>query len=332
MTAVKRSLELMAGAATWLLGTDPRPAPPHVFLLDSASLRYGRFVAGESGFEVEDLTIAEMPRELFGDGPLGGVTHDLGLFKQLVNEIVATVDEKPEEASLVLPDAWLRLSFAELEDLPARGARRLEALRWKLKRQVPFPIDDLRLKAVSVARLPNQEEPRRVLIGFGVEALFRQLEEVFAASGVRIGRILNTSLATVSSIREVVSDLDLALLVLVSAGGYSLTFTQRGEPLLHRFRALDTSLRGEDAAQLVVRDLKLTRSFVEEQLPERELARVLLASPERQRRFWLDSLEDALGRAPVALEREQLPLRGTLPEVSPVELAPMVGAAWRDVA
>ncbi|MCZ6506669.1 MAG: hypothetical protein O7A04_01285 [Acidobacteria bacterium] len=306
--------------------------PPHVFALDASALAYGRFVRAESGFEVEDLSRRELPEGLFADGPLGGPMHDPGLFEPVLGELLENVEGSVSNASLVLPDAWLRVAFTEMSDVPSRGARRDEALRWKLKRQVPFRVEELRLEGIDVTPLPSQEEGQRLLLGFALDAVLSQVEDAFADCGVRIGRILNSSLATVDAVQEVVEGVDLAAVVLVSAGGYSLTFTERGQPLLHRFRALDSGLAGDAAARLVLRDLKLTRTFLQEQLPGRELARVLLISEARQQRFWLDSLEQGLGQVPVALGREQLPLRGRLPDVSPALLAPMLGAAGWEIA
>lgn len=306
--------------------------PPHVFWLDATRLAYGRFTRAESGFEVEDFHQVALPAGLFGSGPLGGAMHDLGLFKPLLEELLEGVDGGVEKASLVLPDAWLRLAFVELADLPARGAKRDEVLRWKLKRQVPFRVEELRMRGVEVRPLPNQEERHRVLLGFGIDQLLRQLEDAFAACGVRIGRIVNSSLAVVDSVRDVVGDIDLAAVVLVSPAGYSLTFLRHGEALLHRFRALDPDVGGDAAARLVLRDLKLTQTFLAEQLPDRALGRILLVCQPQQQRFWLDSLEEGLGHAAVALGREQLPLRGRVPDAPQALLAPMVGAALAEVA
>jgi hypothetical protein len=162
--------------------------------------------------------------------------------------------------------------------------------------------------------------------------MLRQAEDAFGACGVRVGRILNASLAAVDSVRQVIDSLDLTALVLVTDEGYGLTFAQRGEPLLHRFRALDEAMGPEAAGRLVLRDLKLTQTFLSAQLPGRQIDRVLLIADPQNQRFWLDSLEEGLGQFPVALGREQLPLRGQLPEASPALLSPMVGAACWEVA
>jgi hypothetical protein len=315
-----------------VLGTQPQSVPPHVFWLDASRLVYGRFVRAESGFEVEAFEQVELPAGLFGSGPLGGPMHDVGLFRPRLSELLSGAPERVDRASLVLPDAWLRVAFVELAELPSGGAKRDEVLRWKLKRQVPFRVEELRLRGVDVRPLPSQEDRHRLLLGFGIDLLLRQIEDAFASCGVRIGRIVNASLAAVDSVHDVVDGVDLAAMALVSSAGYSLTFVRAGEPLLHRFRALDPGIGGEAAAQLVLRDLKLTRTFLGEQLPGWALGRILLVCQPQQQRFWLDSLEQGLGHAAVALGREQLPLRGTLPEASQALLAPMVGAALGEVA
>ena len=116
--------------------------------------------------------------------------------------------------------------------------------------------------------LPGQEEPRRLLLGFGVEQLLAQLEEAFAAAGVRIGQITNTSLALLAGARA------------------PARRRRRSRPGRGRGRGLHPGLRPRrragapplqgrspaalpEAARggLVARDLKLTRNFLDEHFP-----------------------------------------------------------------
>ena len=112
-----------------LLGLDPRPVPPHVFLLDAERLVYGRFVRAESGYEVEDVAQIELPAGLFAGGPLGGPMHDVGLFKPLLTELLDSVEGDVDEGTLVLPDAWLRVAFAAA--VAGRGAAAVVGLRYR---------------------------------------------------------------------------------------------------------------------------------------------------------------------------------------------------------
>jgi hypothetical protein len=307
------------------------PAPPHVFSLDGTRLRYGWFVRDRQGFRCRVLREAVMPRDAFLTGPLGGPLRDAAGFQGIVGRLMESVPGGVKDASLVIPDAWLRVAFTESGELPRAADQRDEVLRWKLRRLVPFRVDELRVSAAEVPPLPNQEEPRRLLLGFAIEQLLAQIEDGFAAHGVRLGQISNASLsmlAALAPLEKTRAD-ELTALAVVDEHGYSLVFVRGGAPVLHRYKALSGGSTG-----LVTRDLKLTRNFLDEHLPGVPLARVLLAAPSEQEPVWVDLLADGLGEPAAALDGRHLPpLRseeGTVPSWR--ELAPLLGAARQEVA
>ncbi|MGH9464329.1 MAG: hypothetical protein ACRD0X_01700 [Thermoanaerobaculia bacterium] len=303
--------------------------PPHVFGLTAEALAYGRFVRAAGGFEFEAYGRIGLPAGLFPPGPLGGPLHDPAALKEALAQLVREAGARVAEASLVLPDAWLRVTFAEVGELPGNPAKLDELLRWKLERLVPFRVEDLRLTAVEVPALAGQEEPRRLMLCFGIEALLAQLEGIFTDQGARLGQIVPASLAAAAAAHEVTSGPELTGLVIAGEEGYALSFLEAGSPVLHRYRTLAVASGRE---RLVARDLKLTRTFLDERLPGRELARILLLSPESALPAWTESLALAFERPVVALRREQLPLRGALPEAALERVAPLLGAAIQEAA
>jgi hypothetical protein len=100
-------------------------------------------------------------------------------------------------------------------------------------------------------------------------------------------------------------------------------------PLVHRFKSWE-GLPEEDRGTLIERELRLTRVFLDENLPRAEIGRVVLAAPAHLETPWLEWLGDGLGRRAEPLRREHLPLAGELPAAWR-EVAPMVGAAAREV-
>ncbi len=303
--------------------------PPHVFGLTATALAYGRFARAAGGFEFEAYGRSALPEGSFAPGPLGSQLHDPGALVAALEGLLREAGRRVSEASLVLPDAWLRVAFAELGALPRNGTQLDEMLRWKLKRLVPFRIEELRLAAVEVPALAGQEEPRRALLCFGIEALLAQLEAAFDGRGVRLGQIVPASLAAAAAAHEVTGGPELSGLLVASQRGYALTFLQDGVPVLHRYRAIVGSGGGE---RLVERDLRLTRTFLGERLPGREIARLLVLAPETALPAWTESLTLAFDRPVVPLRREQLPLRGALPEVALDRFAPLLGAAIQEAA
>ncbi len=307
--------------------------PPHVFALDGERLRYGQFVRDRHGFRLRSFRQAALPRDPFQHGPLGGPLRDTAAFRELVAAQVKGIPGGVKDASLVLPDAWLRVTFSESGELPTTASALDEVLRWKLKRLVPFRVDELRVSAAEVAPLPGQEEPRRLLLGFAVEQLLSQVEDAFTAAGVRLGQVSNTSLSLLAATDPAPAGA-FAALVLVEDEGYTLVFARGGEPVLHRYKGFTGALPEGSHGGFVGRDLKLTRNFLDEHFPGSALGSVLLLAPPELEPTWLDRLEEGLGAPASPLDGRHLPpLRAEDSAVPPWrDLAPMLGAARREVA
>ena len=340
-----------------LLGFAPLPSPPHVFALDAARLRYGQLAVDRQGLRLRAFRQLALPPDSFHNGLLGGPLRDPGAFRELVGGILDGVQGGVREASLVIPDAWLRVTYAESGDLPRGGAALDEVLRWKLRRLVPFRVDELRIGAAEVSPLPGQEEPRRLLMGFAIEQLLAQIEDAFTAHGVRLGQISNVSLSLLDALGGADSrgptsptsalpavsqrgrSSSFLALTMVEDDGYTLVLARKGEPVLHRYKAMTAGSAGGAADTApggsVVRDLRLTRNFLDEHFPGSSLETVLLLAPPPLQPLWLDRLQQGFGRRAVVVDGAVLPaLRSEALSALPPwrELAPMIGAARRMVA
>lgn len=309
------------------------PAPPHVFALDGERLRYGQFAQDRHGFRLRGYREAALPRDPFQHGPLGGPPRDPAGFRDLVAGLVKDTPGGVREASLVLPDAWLRVAFTESGELPKTADALDEVLRWKLRRLVPFRVDELRVGATEVSPIPGQEEPRRLLLGFAAELLLAQIEDAFTAAGVRIGQVTNASLSLLAAVAPASAG-SFAALVVVGAEGYTLIFARGGEPVLHRYKGFTGALSETARAGFVGRDLKLTRNFLDEHFPGSALGPVLLLAAPELEPSWLDRLEEGLGSPAAPLDGRHLPPLRAEEAAVPAwrDLAPMLGAARQEVA
>lgn len=319
-----------------LLGYDPVPAPPHAFSLDGRRLRYGQFVRDRQGFRLRNWRQAPLPPDAFHAGLLGGPLRDPAAFTALVGGLVQGVTGI-RDASLIVPDAWLRVSFSEITDVPKQAEPRDEVLRWKLRRLVPFRVDELRVSAAEVEPLPVQEEPRRLLLGFGVEQLLAQVEDAFAAHHIRIGRITSSSLALLSAV-EIPPNGGFSAVVQVEPEGYTLIFARGGEPVLHRYKPFTGGMPEGPQVAFVTRDLKLTRNFLHENFPGSTLDPVLLLAPPEEEQNWMERLREGLGEGAaipsvIPIDGRALPsLRSEDPVAPPWrEIAPMLGAVRQEI-
>ena len=107
-----------------LLGLEPVPPPPHVFGLDDRELRYGCFRHEAQGFVYEESRSLQLPPDLFEEGLLGAPLREPHKLQALVEEITRGLAGPIKNASLVIPDTWLRLTFTEIAELPRKSRSR----------------------------------------------------------------------------------------------------------------------------------------------------------------------------------------------------------------
>ncbi len=291
-------------------------------------LHYGSFHRGPQGFVYDTSYSEEIPASVFGEGPLGASIRDLPAFETAIRRLVGNIEDPFKEASLVLPDTWLRLIFTEVSDLPRKPADIQDVLRWKLKRLVPFRVEDLRISATEVTPFPNQEEPQRLLLGFGLESLLAQLESTFEAAGISLGRITNTTLAIHASLREKLSEEQLCALVSVSPDSFTVSHVLDGEPILYRFKSLPS---GTVDARTTIRDLRLTASFVSQHFPEKQLERLFLCALPEEEETWVGILREGFRAEPEPLQFQHFPLTRTQVGPTWAQTAPLLGAASLEV-
>lgn len=318
-----------------LAGLDPVPVPPHVFALAGGELRYAAFARerGAPALEFREYHAVPLADAGLGGGPLrGGAGLDVGALGAATRALVERVSGRVEAGSLVLPDAWARSLVVELGDLPAAEPERSEVLRFKLKRLTPYRVEDLRVAAAELAPLPGAEEPVRALVTLASESLLAALEGAFADAGVRLGAISGATQALLAGLAFGGRLPGLAAAALVQPEGFTLVFARDGEPVLWRQRGFGEGLSDADRARLLGAELRLTRTWLGERLGDERPAAVVLVAPRQVAPFWREVLATGLEREPLELASEHLPLAGSGVGEAIAELAPMLGAACREVA
>ena len=306
-----------------------------MFLLDERELVLAHFLRHDgSAPELRVVRRRELPSDTFQEGALGGPLREPAQFHEVVAALQqaadAAIGEPVTRAALVLPDRWLRLTFAELEEVPGRPHLREEALRFKLRKQVPFRVEELRVRGKRTGAADNGAA--RFLIGFGVEHVLAQIEDSFRRTGIHIGAVTNESLGAADGLVSLRGDTGPFLLLVAHADGYSLLAHAEENPILFRYKSIDPDLPSSVASHLAVRDLRLTRSFIE----ERELfgarrnlpSHALLLAAEEVHGVWRERLERGLGApARIVDGNGALGVRSTAAEIGVQQALPMLGAA-----
>ncbi len=331
------------GLPSWIeraLGRQPRPVPPHVFAVRRRELRFAAFSRPEangSGLELAEFHSLPLPEGVFGVGPLGVPAGDADSLADSVRALVARAARPVREASVVLPDAWVRSMVIELGDLPAEPQARLEVLRFRIKRMVPYRVEDLRIQAVPIGPpgLPvglGPGETAHCLVTLANAAVCTMIEDGFSRRGIRIGQLSGATLATLQAVNRGALAAGLFGLALVDADGFSLVLVRAGVPVVWRQKNFSEGLSDADRSRLLTSELRLTRTFLSERFAGEALSALYLAAPRAVEPFWLQVLGQGLDCQPTRLALEHLSLTGEGFGEAFVELAPLAGAASREVA
>ncbi len=306
--------------------------PPVVVEAGPRELRCAVFRRAARVLEVREYHAVPLPPGTFALGPLGGPVADATALETAAGLLVERLATRHPRASLVLPDSWARGMTVELSEIPSSPELALEVLRFRIRKLVPFRVEELRLSAAPIARLEHQEEAVRALVLLAAEGVCAALERAFDRHGMRLGQIVNASLARLGAVAAGGRLPGLAALAAVEETGFTLLFARDGAPVLWRQKSFTEGLGDEDRARLMTAELRLTRTFLGERLAGEAISSALLAAPAAVESFWRGVLESGLDRPVATLALAHLPLVDDAPAMPAAELATLAGAACREVA
>src|SRR5258705_12448516 len=105
---------------------------------------------------------------------------------RLLRELFATSGTKPGRVSVILPDNLAKVSIVTLPERPATRKMLRELLRFKLRRSVPFKLEDA---VISSFALPGSGPEFNLLVAVIMRSVVEQYEAAFEAAGARPGMI-----------------------------------------------------------------------------------------------------------------------------------------------
>lgn len=106
---------------------------------------------------------------------------------------------RDKKITLVIPDAAVRVLLLDFDTLPPKAADILPVLRFRLRKLVPFEVDEA---GISYQELGTQQSGQvRVLIAIIPHEVLNEYESAVRETGYEPGAILSSSLAAVAASR-----------------------------------------------------------------------------------------------------------------------------------
>ncbi len=192
------------------------------------------------------------------------------LYREALQNVAGS--PKRANAALVIPDYATRISILDFEGFPAKSEERDTLLRFRLRKSVPFPIDEAQL---AYAVQSEQSGRVEVLVTTVAKPILAEYESIFADAGYRLGLVLPSSIAALRLCDR--GDAGLTLLAKAAGSTLSVILLEGGRVRLVRSLDLtgDESQWRRPAAEAVMPLLEQTFAYCEDQIGQ-PAARLLL--------------------------------------------------------
>jgi type IV pilus assembly protein PilM len=206
---------------------DATPHPPIAIQIAPGQVAAVRF--SRTG-GVHGLAVQELPAGAVVPSAIETNLLNASAVRSAVSSVCQTLDAKLEDAALLLPDPVIRVFVQHFDDFPRSSDEAIPMLRWRLKKSVPFEVDETLL---SYMRQPTKGEGVDVVTAIARLRIIKEYEGLLEAATLRPGIVLSSSLAAIT----ILNDQRPTLLARIS--GTSLTTAIVRESVLAGYRCTE---------------------------------------------------------------------------------------------
>ena len=115
-------------------------------------------------------------------------------FAQAVNELAPQISRKRVGAVLILPDYCGRVTVLDFDSMPAKSDEQLALIKFRLKKAVPFDVDQASISYFVQPRTDGKKV--EVIVAVVAQEILARYEAPFRAAGFWPGMITTSTLAT----------------------------------------------------------------------------------------------------------------------------------------
>lgn len=185
------------------------------------------------------------------------------LYREVLAKFTPPSALKKRATALVIPDYAARMAILDFEEFPPGEEERTALIRFRLRKTVPFHIDEAVLSYAIQVNDPKRVEVLAVAIA---RPILDEYEAIFTDAGYRLGLVTPSCLAT---LRLCGSD-NKALTLLAKAAGSNLSVLLMQQDRVRLVRCLDlSSSDGEELEReehTVLPLLQQTLAYAEDQV------------------------------------------------------------------
>ena len=197
-------------------------AMPHPSLVvEIASTHVAAAHWSKTGGHLESHAIEPLPPGAVLPSPVDTNVAQPDAVRSVLRKVLNRVPARGAPLALLIPDPVVRVFILPFDTLPRRADEAVSLLRWRLKKSVPFDVDET---VVSWMRQSSRAGTLEVVTAVARQRIVREYEELLQSLDASAGVVLSSTLATLPLLGEEGSTLLMRICgktlttVIVSAG------------------------------------------------------------------------------------------------------------------
>ena len=173
------------------------PHPPVVVEITGPHVAVAR--AGVRGGHLEDVAVEAVPAGAVMPSTLETNVVQPEAVRSALREISGRVPLHGAHVALLVPDLVIRVFLLPFDNFPRRASEALPLLRWRLKKSVPFDVEET---TVSWMRQQARGGGLEIVTAVARQSIVREYEALLETLGARAGVVLSSTLATLPLLEE----------------------------------------------------------------------------------------------------------------------------------
>lgn len=168
-------------------------AMPHPStVVEIASTHVAAAQWSKTGGNLEAHAIEPLPIGAIMPSPVDANVVQPDGVRTALRKVFARVPVSDAPLALLIPDPVVRVFILPFDTLPRRTDEALPLLRWRLKKSVPFDMDET---VVSWMRQSGREGTLEVVTSVARQRIVREYEEILEPLGATAGVVMSSTLA-----------------------------------------------------------------------------------------------------------------------------------------
>jgi type IV pilus assembly protein PilM len=154
---------------------------------------------GKAKGALESFAVEPLPAGSLIASPVDANIQQPEAVTSALRRVFSRAQNTGGSVALLIPDPVVRVFILPFETLPRRADDALPLLRWRLKKSVPFDVDET---VVSWMRQEGREQKLEILTAVARHRIVREYEQIVETLGASVGVALSSTLASLPLLED----------------------------------------------------------------------------------------------------------------------------------